>query len=73
MNGGSTVEVFSTEVLAVREVADVIEVLLVRSPVPYRLDKHRHQLRAHLEQAWRRGDKVQVCVDWECQELLEVL
>jgi hypothetical protein len=73
MTEGQTREVLSTKVQRVLEGGDFLEVLLLASPVRYRLDKHRHQLRARLEEARARGQVVEVLVDWECQEILDLL
>jgi hypothetical protein len=66
-------EVLSTQVQQVLEGGDFLEVLLLSSPVRYRLDKHRQAVRERLEEAQRSGQTVEVLVDWECQEVLDLL
>lgn len=73
MNEGNCSEVLSTKVQRVVEGGDFLEVLLLSSPVRYRLDKHRGQVRERLEEAQRSGRTVEVLVDWECQEVLDLL
>lgn len=73
MTEGQTYEVLSTKVKRVLEGGDFLEVLLLSSPVRYRLDKHRRKLRASLEEAQRSGHMVDVLVDWDCQEVIDVL
>ncbi len=73
MTEGQTYEVLSTKVKRVLEGGDFIEVLLLSSPVRYRLDKHRRKLRASLEEAQRGGQVVEVLVDWDCQEVIDPL
>lgn len=73
MTQASTQEVFSAQVVEVLESADVIEVLLLTTPVRYRLDKYRHKLKTQLHEARKSGSQVRVLVDWECQELLDLL
>ena len=73
MTEGQTREVLSTKVRRVLEGGDFLEVLLIATPVRYRLDKHRLSVRAGLEEAQRSGQSVQVLVDWESQEVLDLL
>ena len=73
MTEGQTYEVISTKVKRVLEGGDFLEVLLLSSPVRYRLDKHRRKLRASLEEAQRTGHIVEIMVDWECQEVIDLL
>lgn len=73
MIDGRTREVFSTGVMRILEGGDFVEVLLLSSPVRYRLDKHRQTLRSRLEEARQSGQQVQVAVDWESQEILDVV
>jgi hypothetical protein len=73
MTEGQTREVLSTKVHRLVEGGDYLEVLFLSSPVRYRLDKHRHDLRASLEEARRTDRLVRVLVDWECQEILDLL
>lgn len=70
---GPSQEVLATKVQRVLEGGDYLEILLLSSPVRYRLDKHQRDIRARLEDAQRSGRQVQVLVDWECQEVLDVL
>ncbi len=72
MMDGKTQEVFTSGVMRVLEGGDFVEVLLLSSPVRYRLDKHLRTLRARLEEARQSGQQVQVEVDWESQEILDV-
>ena len=73
MMEGQTYEVLSTKVSRVLECGDYVEVLLFSSPVRYRLDKHRRKLRASLEEAQGSGHIVEIMVDWECQEVIDLL
>lgn len=73
MTEGKTQEVLSTKVRRVLEGGDFVEVLLLTSPVRYRLDKHRHQVRASLEEAQRAGRSLDILVDWECQEIVDLV
>lgn len=73
MTEGKTREVFTSQVMRLLEGGDFTEVLLLSSPVRYRLDKHRHETRARLEEARQNGQALQVVVDWESQEILGVL
>jgi hypothetical protein len=68
-----TTEVLQTKVKRVLEGGDFFEVLLLSSPVRYRLDKYRRQLRSRLEEAQHSGQTVEVLVDWDSQEILELL
>ncbi len=72
MSQGPTTEKLMTRVHRVLEGGDFLEIQLQASPVRYRLDKHRRDLRAHLEDAMKARRTVEVLVDWECQEVLEV-
>lgn len=72
MSVGPTTETLVTRVHRVLEGGDYLEILLQVSPVRYRLDKHRRDLRAHLEDALESRRQVEVLVDWDCQEVLEV-
>jgi hypothetical protein len=73
MSQGQTHEVFTTKVKRVLEGGDFVEVLLLSSPLRYRLDKHCRALRDKLESAQRSGTVLRVVVDWECQEILDAL
>lgn len=72
MSQGPTTETLTTRVHRILEGGDFLEVQLQASPVRYRLDKHRRDLRDHLEDAMKSHRTVEVTVDWECQEVLQV-